>query len=202
MKKNLLALLTSIALAVSFTGCSSKKNSGNNSAPPDIQNQSVQHQNDENCENAFRELFTSLYTQNGGETFYMYMYPNAALEKIKELGEYKGLIETYNNNQNQFVNDIKHIPEITEFTSITPLSQTQIEAAKRYFSNLVSNFMPDLKAEDIKITEGYEIKCDIINYNDKADSDIECMVKLEGEGWKAITYSADTLEKNFPAETT
>lgn len=202
MKKKLSALLISIAITISFTGCGSKNNSSKNSAPPDNQAQSVQHQNDENCENAFRELFTSLYTQNGGETFYQYIYPNAALEKIKELGEYDGLIETYNSNQNPFVNDIKHIPEITEFTSVTPLSQNQIEAGKRYFSILVSNFLPDLKAENIKITEGYEIKCNIINYNNKADTDTECFVKLEGEGWKAITYSADALEKNFPAETT
>lgn len=198
MKKILSALLISAAIAVSFTSCGSKKSS---SKSP-VKTQTIQHQNGEKCEDAFRELFTSLYTPNGGETFYLYMYPAAALEKIKELGEYESLIETYNNNQNPFVSDIKHTPEITEFTAVTPLTEAQIEAGKRYFSNLVKNFMPNLKAEDIKITEGYEIKCNIIDYNNRADTDTECMVKLEGEGWKAITFSAESLEKNFPEETT
>lgn len=185
----------SMAITFSFTGCGSKAH-----APSDDPSPTIQHQNDEKCEDAFRELFTSLYKLNGGETFYLYMYPCAALEKMKELGEYEGLIATYNNNQSQFVNNISHTPEVTEFTAVTPLTEAQIEAGKRYFSDLVKNLVPELKAEDIKITEGYEIKCNIIDYNNNADTDTECMVKLEGEGWKAITYSADALEKNFPAE--
>lgn len=204
MKKIFSVIAVCLAASFMLTGCSDKKDSkpiiisdSNISAVP---TQNLEHQNDEKCEEAFRELFTALYTANCGDTFFRYMYPNAAIEKMKSNGEYDSLVTTYNTNQGKFIDEIKNTPSVTEFTSVTPLTDSQIQAAKRYLVNLSKNILPDLKPEDLNITEGFEIKCSIIDYNNKADNDTECMVKLEGEGWKAVTFSAENLEKNFPEE--
>ena len=192
-----------LAVSLLFAGCGDKKESKpiiTDSSPVviTIPTQNLEHQNDEECEEAFRELFTALYTANCGDTFFKYMYPDEAIEKMKSTGEYASLVTTYNSNQSEFVAMMKKTPEITEFTSVTPLTESQISAAKRYLVNLSKDVLPDLTVDDLVITEGFEVKCNIINYNDKEDTDTECMVKLEGDGWKAVTFSAEGLEQNFP----
>lgn len=207
MKKFFHVTAACLAVSLLFTGCGDKKESKpiiTDSSPVviTIPTQNLEHQDDEKCEEAFRELFNSIYSMNCGDTFFRYMYPDAAIEKMKSTGEYASLVSTYNSNQGDFIAMMKKTPSITEFTSVTPLTESQINAAKRYLVNLSKEVLPELKTDDLVITEGFEIKCNIIDYNDKADTDVECMVKLEGEGWKAVTFSAENLEKNFPETTT
>lgn len=203
MKRFSPVIAACLAVSLVFTGCADNKESKpiiTDSSPAviTIPTQNLEHQDDEKCEDAFRELFNSIYAPNCGDSFFKYMYPDAAIEKMKSTGEYASLVSTYNSNQSEFIAMMKATPKITEFTSVTPLTESQIAAAKRYLVNLSKDILPDLRPDDLVITEGFEVKCNIIDYNEREDTDTECMVKLEGDGWKAVTFSAEGLEQNFP----
>lgn len=192
MKKILMIFMAALLGAASIAGCSDKKSSS--SAPKKAKEEKPAAVT---YEEAYRETFDSMYSADGGEAFYEYTYPQSVIDYMKENGDYDSRIEEYNTNAEALIKSMDNIPTIKEITECSPLTDEQLKYAKNYFFAVCSGEDPDFDMNSINITEGYELTSSI---TDEALEDREetwCMLKFEGDGWKAYTGSAQALEENF-----
>lgn len=194
-KIDFLALLTAAVLALSgAVSCGKKasKNTEKNNAQ-----QTVKKQDSGGYEDAYIELYNGMYSENGGEIFYNYMYPDPVLEYIKGTGDYERRIETYNENVAVYLESGLSVPALREISSALPLTDEQKGYAKNFFHSLSTELYPDYQIDSINITEGYEVTGVTVLDDGTEKDEVWCMIQIEGEGWKAITASAAALEENF-----
>jgi len=191
MKKLISAVTAAFMAAAVFTACGSKSSSESNK----------NIRRDGTPQEALEEMFTLTYSKGSAEKCYEYMYPIGLIDTLKSNGKYKGCVEKFQKSQDQMVGDMKQKPEFKAVTDTIDMNEAQLAAAARYFSQSALSFGVDVDPESIKITEGYEIHYDFVDYNGKESSDDnECMVYVENDGWKNIFFSASGIEERFPEQ--
>ena len=181
MKRKMLSLIVCAAVVCSFAGCQPKKKVQTYS------NAQVSKQSSDSYEDALRECFDATYSLGGGEVFYAYMYPDAAIEAMKASGEYSKLIATFNQGQEtRFdMNDDKFTFE--KVTDSHEISEQQTEAIKGYFKEMCAAYVPDITEDQFDIKEGYEVSFSYLNNGEPKGTETVLVIKLNDEGWKVIT---------------
>lgn len=177
-RKAALAAACAVALCI-FTGCEPKKK--------EISSPEVFQQKSESYEDAIRECFDSTYSSGGGEVFYSYMYPEAALEAMKKNGIYDGLIDTFNQGietRKSLSSDVLTFDSIAE---VHEINDTQTAAAKAYLVSLSKEYLPTLTEEDLDIKEGYEVTFNHLRNGEANGQDTVLVISLGDEGWKILT---------------
>lgn len=173
-------LLAVCALAVcSFGSCEPKKES--------ISNIEVNEQQNDSYENALKECFNAMYSIGGGDAFYSYMYPDSAVEAMKNEGKYDELINTFNDTQDKIIGDENGTLTFGSIDDAKEISDEQRDGIKKYFVELCKPYLPDVTAESFDIKEGYEVNFNYLNNGEKGGDDMALVVKLNDEGWKIIT---------------
>jgi len=198
MKRKIAAAAAVVLAVTPMTGCKKEMID----SKPTASSISAEDRAEENAQEALANMYKAQYAFNGGETCFGYMYPRIVLNELKRNGRYDELIGDFDNSQRQYVQNISHIPEITEFTGQKELDDAQLKAAAQYLVSMSANdpIYIGLDTAGINITEGVELRCDIIDQNGNADTDVECLVYIESDGWKVIPVSAEKLGKAYPAE--
>jgi len=195
MKKMIAALSAVILAAVPMTGC--KKERINEK--PTAGSVSDDERAEESCEEAYKRMFAANFSYDGGKICYGYMLPNIVVGELQRSGRYDEVIRIFNDSQRVYVQNISHIPEITEITGKTELTDAQLEAAQKYLvaRSAEGPVYVGLDAAGIKMAEGYELRSSITDQNGNPDTDVECVVYIENDGWKIIPMSAEKLEANY-----
>ena len=190
MKRIVSAVTAVIMASALFTACGSKSSS--ESSKKNIRVEGT-------AQEALEEVFYLTYTKGSVDKSYEYMYPLGMLDQLKSNGSYKSLKDRFERAQDKMVNDMKQSPEFKEITDTIEMNESQLAASARYFSDAASQFGITVDPANIKITKGYELHYDFVDYNGKEDSDDnECMVYIENDGWKNIFFSAAGIEERFP----
>ena len=185
--KRIAGFLTAAAVMLSMTACGDGKSSS-----------SADQRVNGTGEEAFREYFSSVYSANGRERYYCYTFPAVAVDKLKADKKYDSAVKQYNDGQGQFLGMISHSPEITEITGTVDFGEDETAAAEKYFVKVTRSQLGfDISADEFTVTKGVEISCNFNNYNGNADTDVECMAYIEGDGWKNIPCDIETLMDNF-----
>ncbi len=180
--KKIMALLLATTVVFSVaTGCQPKKRKQN------YKNAVVSQQKSESFEDAVKECFNASYSLGGGEVFYAYMYPNAAIDAMKQSGQYDDLISTFNHGQeNRFMLDDSKL-EYEKIMDSHEINDKQRAAAKKYLVQICEQFVPELTEDQLDIKEGYEVTFSHLRNGEADGKDTVLAIKLNDEGWKVIT---------------
>ena len=198
MKRFTAAAIAFIIAATPLMGCNKT-----NKISKKVSSKTAEERQEETFEEAFTSMFNSTYTENGAEMCLAYMYPKIVLDHLRSDGRYTDVVKLFNNAQNSTVKNMKNKPEITNINETIKMTDSQLEAASRYFvlESAEDPFLVGLDPRGISVTEGYEIHCELIDQNGNPDTDNnECVVYIENDGWKVISVSAAKLEASYPAE--
>lgn len=195
MNMKILTALTAAVLAFAGLVSCGEDKSEKPEAPK--ASQTISKQDSGDCKEAYSELYNEMYSEGGGEVFYNYMYPDPVLEYIKGTGDYDRRVELYNDNVKTYLDAGNSVPTLREIVSVEPLSDLQKDYAKNFFHSLSTELYPDYQIDSITITEGYEVTGVTVDDEGTEKNEVWCMVMVEGEGWKAITASAEALGENF-----
>ena len=180
MKKVAALLVALTAAACVITGCEPKKE--------EIKSRSVSQQKSSSYEDAIKECFDAMHSSGGGKVFYSYMYPDAALDAMKQSGEFDSLVDTFNQTQEKIVGPSSDKYSYVGIKEANALSEKQVSGTKSYFVTLCEPYTADIKEDDFDIKEGYEVTFSY-KKNDEAESDeTVIVVSLNDEGWKVITH--------------
>ena len=181
MKRTLALMIACTAMVSIVYGCQPKNRKQN------YENAAVTQQKNDSYEEAVKECFNASYSLGGGEVFYAYMYPDAAIDAMKQSGQYEELISTFNAGQeNRFrMNNSKL--EYEGIVDSHEINDDQRAAAKKYLVQLSEQFAPELTEDKLDIKEGYEVTFSHLRDGEYDGKDTVLAVRLNDEGWKVIT---------------
>lgn len=137
--------------------------------------------------------------KNGGKTHYSLILPDAVIKELRKAKKYDDIVDEYNASVEDMISDLEDkasLPKYDEISRKNKLSKSDLKHAAKYFRQMCEKYGAD--SDGIKVTKGYEIKVRT-KYKDekgnkKSNSDVICVVKVSGEGWKVVPLSADALE--------
>lgn len=184
MKKISAFMIALTAAAGLLTGCQPKQNETKHK---EISNVKVTQQDSESYENAIKECFEAMYSSGGAEVFYSYMYPEAALNAMKESGLYDERLKMFNENQEKQLSLKDNKYKFSEVKEADELREEQVSRVKNYFIELSQPFTTTLTEEQLVINIGYEVVFSYSNNGEEAGEETVIVVNLNDEGWKIIT---------------
>lgn len=179
MKKALSAILTCCLMIACGASCEKKNNddTGNTITYGEAQKGL-------SGEEALKDFFTTNYTRDAGEAAFNYMYTQQMIDDMIAKNEYRQLVVDYNNGKNQMLDLSEHVPSITNIESSTPLTEEQLGWAEQYLIDFTATRGVVVNA--LHVTEGYDFKFNVIDYNGNELPNTACLVKVEGDGWKFV----------------
>lgn len=192
--RKLMTILLACMMMCTFGACGKKAESSN------VEIKNSVSQKDGTYEEALREFYNATYTKDSAAVCYSYMKLSAAIEAMKTLGEYDALIESYNNNQNGYIDLMDNKPEITSIIEAVPLTDAQENAAENYFVYDTAIYLTDFSKDDVEVEEAYEIKYNATDITGKEAEELVCLAKIQDDGWKIIPADAQTLETSYTDE--
>ncbi|WP_024862094.1 hypothetical protein [Ruminococcus flavefaciens] len=148
-----------------------------------------------------KKYINNTYSKNGGKTFYSLMLPKAAIKELKDEDEFDDLVDDYNDKIEDLIDDLDGKATVPKFEKITrkeKMKKSEINKAEDYFESICELF--DADDDDIKITQGYELKVKTRSKDEDGDvqhdKDTICVVKVKGDGWKVIPAPADSISSS------
>ncbi len=192
MKKILSVILLCSFMAFSGVSCSGSNNSS------DKENTSYgspafgEIQKGDSAEAAFREFFSVNYTRDSGDAAFNYMYIQPVINMMKDEGNYRERVVEFNNTVSQKLEMYKTMPKIKSIDEVAQLTDDQLEYAKKFLADSAGSQGVVVNAEDLPVSEGWNFKATVIDYNGNEITDTECFVKVEdkeqdyNEGWKYV----------------
>lgn len=175
MKKLFALSLSCLTIMTCFVGCGDDDDDGSKKSGPDA---------------AVEALFEAGTSKNGGKKYYTYQYPESYIKELKEDDEWDELIEDFNDNRADVLEDCKIT--VKDVKKGDKLDDDTLKSAESYFESRYD--------ADVKITEGYEYKVKIRYQSDEEkETNVEkvCAVKLKDEGWKVILDDADYISSHY-----
>ncbi len=205
MKKILSVIMLCSIMTFSCVSCSNSNNSS------DKENTSYsgpafgEIQRGDSAEAAFREFFSVNYTRDSGEAAFNYMYIQPVINMMKDEGKYREMVVEFNNTVSQKLEMYKTMPQIKSIDEVTQLTDEQLEYAKKFLADSAESQGVVVNAEDLPISEGWNFKATVIDYNGNESTDTECFVKVEdkeqdyNEGWK-YAMNLGFLESQYSSQ--
>ena len=148
-----------------------------------------------------KKYINNTYNKKGGKTFYSLMLPKAAIKELKDEDEFDDLVDDYNDKIEDLIDDLDGKATVPKFEKISrkeKMKKSELNKAEDYFEGICELF--DADDDDIKITQGYELKVKTRSKDEDGDvqhdKDTICVVKIKGDGWKVIPASTDSISSS------
>lgn len=145
-----------------------------------------------------KKYVNNTYSKRGGKTFYSLMLPKEAIKELKDEDDFDDMVDDFNDNIEDIIDDLDGKATVPKFDKISrkeKMKKSQLNKAEDYFESICEMF--DADDDDIKVTQGYEVKIRTRRKDEDGDvqhdKDIICIVKVRGEGWKVIPAEADNI---------
>ncbi len=187
MKKTLSILLAAVMLTCSFSAC------GKHTSSSSTNTVTGESRKGESAEDALREIYDAVYTADSGEVCLSYMYPQLTISALKEQGLYDTSVQNYNTGQKGYIDLIEQKPEIISIDKTTAFTEEQLKAANEYFAAVSAQAGIYTRSSSFNAVEGYQFDCTVTNTIGEQESDVECMIYLENDGWKNVPFSIEGL---------
>ena len=188
MKKRSFSALTAILLACTLTACGTPKNSSKN-----FSEVSGDAQKADSPEDALKEIYAAVYTPNSAEVCFRYMYPGLTIQALKEQDMYDNAVQNFNTSQSGYIDLMDQQPQIVSIDKTVAFSEEQLAASNEFFAAISAQAGIYTRSSNFNAIEGYEFTCTITDTSGQNDTDTECMVYLENDGWKNIPYSLEQM---------
>ena len=173
-----------VSLAAAFIMSAALVTSCGQKQEKPLSNPAVSQQS-ENYEDALKECFDASFSTNGGEAFYSYMYPDAYIQDMKDKGEFDSAVSDFNKQQENRSDLADNEYTFGQIKDSFPVTDEQITKIKDYFVKQCAERV-QLSADNIDITEGYEVSYTYLKNGKEDGNDAAIAVKISGEGWKVI----------------
>lgn len=187
MKKRIFALSAALMLGCTLTACGTPKTSSK------YDSVTGEAQKADSPEDALKEVYAAVYTPNSGEVCYRYMYPGLTLQALREQGMYESSVKNFNTGQKGYIDLMDQQPKIVSIDNKVAFTEEQLAAASEFFTAVSAQAGIYTRSSNFKAVEGYEFTCSITDQAGNPDTDVECMVYLENDGWKNIPYSIEGM---------
>ncbi|MBR5683143.1 MAG: hypothetical protein IKW96_07670 [Ruminococcus sp.] len=147
---------------------------------------------------AVKKYIKSSYEKRGAKTMYSLTLPKRVIRELKEDDDYDEMVDSYNDMIEDMIDDLdgkETLPKFDKITRKNPLKKSELKMAEQYFNRICDKY--DAEEGGMRVTKGYEVKVKS-RYKSKSGemehrTDIVCVVKLRGDGWKIITHPLSEL---------
>lgn len=142
------------------------------------------------------ELYAeSMYDKNGLADYSEITMLEDVFKEYKKSGEFDDDKEDYKESISELKEEGIEDFSVDSIKKQDKLSEDALDAAEEYFEEQAEEY--DVDIDDIEVSDGYDYK---IKFEYKEDGEKEtyteyvCAVKVKGDGWKIIEFSAEDLE--------
>jgi hypothetical protein len=147
---------------------------------------------------AVKKYIKSSYEKRGAKTMYSLTLPKRVIKELKEDDDYDEMVDSYNDMVEDMIDDLdgkETLPKYDKITRKNPMKKSELKMAEQYFNRICDKY--DAEEGGMRVTKGYEVKVKS-RYKSKSGelehrTDIICVVKLRGDGWKIITHPLSEL---------
>ena len=147
---------------------------------------------------AVKKYIKSSYEKRGAKTMYSLTLPKRVIKELKEDDDYDEMVDSYNDMIEDMIDDLdgkETLPKYDKITRKNQMKKSELKLAEQYFERICDKY--DAEEGGMRVTRGYEVKVKS-RYKSKSGelehrTDIICVVKLKGDGWKIITHPLSEL---------
>lgn len=147
---------------------------------------------------AVKKYIKSSYEKRGAKTMYSLTLPKRVIKELKEDDDYDEMVDSYNDMVEDMIDDLdgkETLPKFDKITRKNPMKKSELKMAEQYFEHICDKY--DAEEGGMRVSKGYEVKVKS-RYKSKSGelehrTDIICVVKLRGDGWKIITHPLSEL---------
>ncbi|WP_295090585.1 hypothetical protein [Ruminococcus sp.] len=147
---------------------------------------------------AVKRYIKSSYEKRGAKTMYSLTLPKRVVKELKEDDDYDEMVDSYNDMIEDMIDDLdgkETLPKYDKITRKNQMKKSELKMAEQYFERICDKY--DAEEGGMRVTKGYEVKVKS-RYKSKSGemehrTDIICVVKLRGDGWKIITHPLSEL---------
>ena len=140
-----------------------------------------------------KKYFDSRFSKHGGKTYYTLTLPDEGIEELKDNDLWRDLIEDYNDDVEDRMNDWDKKPKFRKISKVKEMKNSEIKDAEKYFYSAAQACDADVDPEDIEIRKGYTVIYKYKNTEGDNEKTTVYVVKLKGEGWKVMSDQATSF---------
>ena len=137
-----------------------------------------------------KKYFNSRTSKHGGKTYYSLTLPNAGIEELKDNDTWRELIEDYNDDMEDRMDDWEKKPKFRKISRVKEMKNSEIKDAEKYFYSAAQACDADIDQEDIEIRKGYTVVYKYKNTEGDNEKTTVYVVRIKGEGWKVMSDQA------------
>lgn len=137
-----------------------------------------------------KKYFNSRTSKHGGKTYYSLTLPNAGIEELKDNDTWRELIEDYNDDMEDRMDDWEKKPKFRKISRVKEMKNSEIKDAEKYFYSAAQACDADIDQEDIEIRKGYTVVYKYKNTEGDNEKATVYVVRIKGEGWKVMSDQA------------
>ena len=147
---------------------------------------------------AVKKYIKSSYQKNGAKTMYSLTLPKRVVRELKEDEKYDEMVDSYNEMVEDMIDELEGketLPKYDKVTRKNELKKSELKMVEHYFEEVCDKY--DAEEGGMRVSKGYEVKVKSRFKKKDGDmgyrTDVLCVVKLRGDGWKIITHPIDEL---------
>ena len=137
-----------------------------------------------------KKYFNSRTSKHGGKAYYSLTLPNAGIEELKDNDTWRELIEDYNDDMEDRMDDWEKKPKFRKISRVKEMKNSEIKDAEKYFYSAAQACDADIDQEDIEIRKGYTVVYKYKNTEGDNEKTTVYVVRIKGEGWKVMSDQA------------
>lgn len=140
-----------------------------------------------------KKYFNSRISKHGGKMYYSLTLPNAGIAELKDNDQWKELVEDYNDDVEDRMDDWEKKPKFRKISKAKEMKNSEIKDAEKYFYSAAVACDADVDQEDIEIKKGYTVIYKYKNTEGDNEKTTVYVVKIKGEGWKVMSDQATSF---------
>lgn len=137
-----------------------------------------------------KKYFNSRTSKHGGKLYYSLTLPNAGIEELKDNDTWRDLIEDYNDDMEDRMDEWEKKPKFRKISRVKEMKNSEIKDAEKYFYSAAQACDADIDQEDIEIKKGYTVIYKYKNTEGDNEKTTVYVVRIKGEGWKVMSDQA------------
>ena len=147
---------------------------------------------------AVKKYIKSSYQKKGAKTMYSLTLPKRVVRELKEDEKYDDMVDSYNEMVEDMYDELEGketLPKYDKITRKNELKKSELKMVENYFEEVCDKY--DAEEGGMRVSKGYEVKVKSRFKKKDGDmgyrTDVICVVKLRGDGWKIITHPIEEL---------
>ncbi len=133
-----------------------------------------------------KDYFKSRYSKHGGRDYYSLILPDDAIDELKDDDEWKELVEDYNDDVENRMDDWDKKPKFKKISKAKKMKNSELKKAEQFFYAAAVACGADIDDDEIEAKKGYAVTYKYKNTEGDNEKSTIYVVKIKGEGWKVM----------------